>query len=140
VPNQPIILSKLNALTGLLARRDYDNHELLDLFAADVTRQDHRAGLSSELASGRSDLLNNMKVFAQLGLQGIEAPVLETRGDTLALVHNHFRFEQDFEVEFLQLCELDEHGRIAHLINFDASDVEAAIQELDRRWEQYPQS
>jgi hypothetical protein len=137
---RPLILDRLDALLPLLHAGDFESADLLALFAPDVVREDRRSGLSADPAVGRSDLLNNMRVFAEFGHASTTAPVLEVRGSALALVHNSFVFANGYLVEFLQLAELNDAGQIANLVNLDVADSEAARGELELRWGRHPET
>jgi hypothetical protein len=68
--------------------------------------------------------------------------LLATRGERLALARvldrGHPEVGRDgpgpFEIEFLQILEIDAAGRIERSIVFDPSDLDAAYAEIDRRY------
>src|SRR5581483_9387179 len=62
------------------------------------------------------------------------ATVIATRGDRLALCRVVFAGEGDFEVEILEVDEVDGDGRLVATISLDVDDVEAAFAELDERY------
>ncbi|MEX2538614.1 MAG: nuclear transport factor 2 family protein [Actinomycetota bacterium] len=99
--------------------------------------EDRRAGLKA-VFEGREAFIGNLKAVAELPgtVQGTQK-VLATRGERLALVSTHWSTTDNpasFHVEFLVLGELDEDGRFDRALLFDASDLDAALAELEDRF------
>ncbi len=104
-----------------------------ELLAPDVTVHDSR----SRVTLDRAELLRDVRSSLADGLR-TTFELLATRGDRLALVHVRWTggvaHSTEFELEALQLTEIDVLGRVTTTIIFEANAVEAAVAELDRRY------
>ncbi|WP_137146718.1 BTAD domain-containing putative transcriptional regulator [Mycolicibacterium sp. CR10] len=106
------------------------------LLSDDHRNEDRRLGLGRE-SNDRAAALANIRVIAGLGVDITNTP-LALRGDRLCL--SHIRFDeketrgQGFQVETLELTELDPSGVMRARFVFDVDDLDAALAELDARY------
>ena len=99
----------------------------------DCVNDDRRLGLSV-VGQGTDYIVDGTRAIADFGGRVGALAVLATRGDNLALSRVLFDSEDSsFEVETYVLSETDDEGRCLRLVWFDASDVDPAFDELDRR-------
>jgi hypothetical protein len=104
-----------------------DRAAALDVFAPDFTRSEHRTGaLSLDAAQHRELYVDGMLAGPNVGLTHFDAVTLETAGDDHALTHLRWHNGEGFAEEWLLVCEVDEHGRLRRIANFDADDRAAA--------------
>jgi hypothetical protein len=106
------------------------------LFADDAVADDRRAGLRNTGAG--TDFLTQLG----RGLQGITQVmpcVLATRGERLVLLQVIFsgtdQMGGGFEVEVLELIEIDDKGLVSAIVMWDGADRDAAEEELEQRYE-----
>src|SRR5262249_19027837 len=126
-----------NAATRALERwqqcaeaRDWSALEAL--FVPSLEFEDRRRGLRD--SGNRDKLVASIRVAVSYGTRGSRT-TLATAGDRLSL--DHVRFFDDarsFEVETLQVTEVDAKGRITAALNFDPDDHRAASAEMLERY------
>jgi ketosteroid isomerase-like protein len=119
----------LDRLKTLVENDDWDG--VAGILAEDAVIDDRRKGLTWR-EQGREKTLANLRV-ANEGVIGATRPV-GTRGDRLALVRNVWHLPNGFEVEILQMTEIDDHGLFSLFVIFDPDDLDAAFTELDERY------
>ncbi len=108
----------------------------MDPLAPDVVEVDHRSGIGMGFRiEGRDALVENFVEFRRrLGLGEMRREWLAVRGDRHALATLRFVADNGFEVSALQLYEIDPHGRLSSIDNYDVDDLDAAVAELDERY------
>jgi ketosteroid isomerase-like protein len=129
----------LDRLGELWCRRSVG--DVAALLAPDFRNADRRAILASELDRD-AFLASYGPLLEQPTRIESKNDLLATRGERLALARvldrGHPEVGRDgpgpFEIEFLQILEVDAAGRIERSIVFDPSDLDAAYAELDRRY------
>ncbi|MGE2722215.1 BTAD domain-containing putative transcriptional regulator [Mycolicibacterium celeriflavum] len=120
----------------LFAAREWG--EIARLFAGNVRVDDRRRGLH-RVSDDRATEVANIRELAALGVAQVSATPLALRGDRLVLSHLLFQGRdtrpEAFATETLALTEVDSDGLIVAMIGFDRDDFDAAIAELDARYE-----
>jgi class 3 adenylate cyclase/tetratricopeptide (TPR) repeat protein len=114
--------------------RDWDG--VVECVAAGYRESDRRKMVLVELDRERS--LESLRVGFEMDVSSRRRELLATRGDRLALFRMRWNVSHGSvgpsEIEWLDVVEVDEHGkRIAGVI-FDADDVDTAHAELDDRF------
>jgi class 3 adenylate cyclase/tetratricopeptide (TPR) repeat protein len=111
----------------------HDWKALEALCAATCHFEDRRRGIL--VTGGRDTLLASTRLISSMGVR-LSRTLLATAGDRLSLERILFIGPADrFEVEALQVVEVDAQGRIVAVVGFDADDRCAASTELSRRFE-----
>ncbi|WP_267304851.1 BTAD domain-containing putative transcriptional regulator [Mycobacterium barrassiae] len=108
------------------------------VMADDIVIDDRRRVVNAGLRRGRSAVVDDLRVGAEIGLTEIAPTAIATRGEHLTLSHIRYgggaqRPEASL-IELVQLVEIDEEERIAALVLFDPEDIHAAFEELDARY------
>lgn len=100
---------------------------------AAVVRIDRR-GLGAPTTYSRADVLAAAsELVSGVGFDGWETYTVELRGDLHALTGVLWKTKAGYEVEWLQVIEVDHMGRIVRLVYFDTERQSDAIEELDAR-------
>jgi len=133
-------LDLANAVTGLLdpqaaafAARDWD--WLRDRLAVDIAVEDRRTTVNAGPAAGRESVIALFRGFADVGFETLEQEPIATRGDRLALLRRVYRSAAGFELAMLAVAEANVQGLAAGLVLFDPDELDAALAELDARFE-----
>jgi ketosteroid isomerase-like protein len=117
-----------------LTRKDRDAY--LACFTPDIIREDRRAIVGGVL-SGASEMERSFE--STRAVTTIESKLVATRGETLALCHSFYRGNAGaggpFEVDVLDLIETDLRGLMCRRVVFAPHDIDAALAELDARFE-----
>jgi class 3 adenylate cyclase len=120
-------------LRTLFEARDWA--ALAELYAEDVSGDDHRRVIGGGPRSGRDVEIANLRAMAELNAPRIDASVLAVRGQRLALFQDRVGDGKNLiEASFLGLLEIDADGLIVALAGFDDDDLDAAFAELDARY------
>lgn len=114
------------------ARGDWERVAALQ--APDIVLEDRRPGLQHELA-GRDDLVRSQREAVGIGYSLSRIEVVAVRGERLALHRILWRLQDTSEVEMLVVGEMDHHSRMSASVIFDPHDLNAALAELDGRYE-----
>jgi hypothetical protein len=102
------------------------------LVADDIVNEDRRSGVNSGIDTGSGAVLALVRGLADVGYATVTYDVLAVRGDRLALGRRRWaRDDGGFDLEALSLLGVDDDGRLALSISFDADDVAGAMQALD---------
>ena len=102
-----------------------------EALAEDVAKYDRRQ-LGTPPTSGRAERLAELRVsFDTFAVKEWSSELVAFRGQRLALQHAWFVSEQDYVFEYLNITQLDEHGRVSLTVDFDVEDMDAALAELD---------
>jgi hypothetical protein len=109
-----------------------------ELLAADVLVDDRRRGANAGIRHGRQVAIDDMRAAVEVGFTHVTSTVIATRGErlALALVHASGRAQQPeaFQIDVLQVVEIDADGQTAAVVMFDHGDIDAAFEELDARY------
>nr|WP_268778108.1 BTAD domain-containing putative transcriptional regulator [Mycolicibacterium malmesburyense] len=118
------------------ANRDWDATS--ELMAEDISVDDRRRVVNTQVRVGREATIESMKAGAELGARSISSVVLATRGDRLALLRTRHSGEgpkaEAFYTEDLSIVEIDADGRICAGVIFELDDFDSAIAELEVRY------
>lgn len=116
-----------------------DGERLLALATTDHRFEDRRKGLRDVFegpAQGRK-ALRSMFETVPTGWR-LEGRPIAIRGSRLSLTREGYRDTNDADrpiaIEFLQITEVDDDGRMHHTLMFDPDDADAAFEELDSRY------
>ncbi|HXK25279.1 MAG TPA: nuclear transport factor 2 family protein [Myxococcota bacterium] len=113
--------------------RSGDFEALRALLSPDLEWEDHRR--LTRARGGREDAIASARLVHEAGGVPVRTP-LAIYGDRLALDHVHFTRagRAPFEVEILQVTEVDERGRVIAGLGFDADDRRSTSLELFERY------
>jgi class 3 adenylate cyclase/ketosteroid isomerase-like protein/tetratricopeptide (TPR) repeat protein len=117
-----------------LVTRDFE--AMASILAPNIDWDDRRAGLSMR-QTGRDAVLSDLRIAAALQIAETEVAVIATRAERLALMRVTLRGPEDdstYENSFLALNELDDDGRLVRAIEYDESDLDSALVELEERF------
>lgn len=132
-----------NAATRVHARMtdsfaDRDWNAAKKLMAEDVSVDDRRRLVNSEVRQGPDATIANMRAGAQLGAKNIASIVIAIRGDRLALFRTRYsgsdQKPEAFHMEDLTIVEVGVDERIRSGVIFEVDDLDAAFTELDARY------
>jgi hypothetical protein len=134
----PVPAHLLNAASLLPARyaaaRSAGDWEALGAMVHPDAEYDDRRATAHTALRGRDAFVSSARAMRWATE---ESAILATRGERLALVNLLFTGEGGdsgpFEVEILQINEVDEDGLLTSVVIFDPSDADAAFDELDAR-------
>nr|WP_231988819.1 BTAD domain-containing putative transcriptional regulator [Mycobacterium sp. 1274761.0] len=96
-----------------------------------VCTDDRRRVVNSGAVRGRDAAIENLQALAELGVTNMTTEVIATRGERLALCRVG---ASAYETEVLNVVEVDADQRIIAVVGLDAGDIDAAFEELDRRY------
>jgi class 3 adenylate cyclase/ketosteroid isomerase-like protein len=92
-----------------------------------------------QLDVGRDEFLQMGRHFGDMGSTWTEARILATRGERLALARVRIRVADGdvgaSDLEHLNVVEVDDRGQIGASARYDADDIDAALADLDARYE-----
>lgn len=117
------------------AARDWD--AMAEMLAQDFYNEDRRSVVNAGIRHGRDSLLQDMRSAADAGIPTLCSTDLATRGERLLLVRAESSYEAQpgaFYVENLAIAEIDADGSVTAQVVFDVDDLDAAFQELDKRY------
>lgn len=123
------------ALAGAFNRHDLDG--LVAAYGKNAEYEDRRKGLRN-VGLLNHDFGSGLFEFEATSSWRLESEPIAIRGNDLALVRHTYRdtadADQPITVEALLLTETDDHGLICHSVLFDPEDIDAAFEELERRY------
>ncbi len=120
-----------------LAEADLD--AMANLLSDDICSEDRRHIVNSGIRHGRDAALEDARVIAGLGAGITATTVLATRGErgwrsgTLKYAVGH-EPTSAYQVNLLEVVELDTDEQIAAVVTFEPDDLDAAFAELDARY------
>ncbi|WP_406817850.1 BTAD domain-containing putative transcriptional regulator [Mycobacterium sp. M23085] len=112
--------------------RDWD--ALAEMTADGFSSDDRRRVVGAGVQLGRDADIQNMRVWAGVGIRSIASDVIATRGERLFLGRTRFFGPDAFQSDVLGLFEVDAAGRALARVVFDLDDIDAAFNELDARY------
>jgi tetratricopeptide (TPR) repeat protein len=111
---------------------------IAEISADEIITDDRRSVVSSGILRGRDLDIANIRATADLGAAHLTTKVIATRGERLALVRAHVsgrdQRPEAFHSELLNIVQIDAANRVTARILFDLNDIDAAFEELDRRY------
>ena len=123
----------LDPLAAAFAARDWD--WLRDRFAADIAVEDRRTTVNAGPAVGPESVAALFRGFADVGFETLDQEPIANVGDRLALLRRVYRSAAGFELAMLAVAEANVQGLAAGLVLFDLDELDAALAELDARFE-----
>lgn len=109
-----------------------------DFYLPEVVFDDRRPGLTS-VVTGRAKQLEHMHVIAEVGSTQSRMVKIAERGDRLALCRVDWSIpspgSDPFVVETLMVAELNDAQRCVGLAIFDTTQLDAAYEDLDARFD-----
>ncbi|MGB9308385.1 MAG: regulator, partial [Mycobacterium sp.] len=123
-------------LADAFNRRDLDG--VLAAGGAEAGYEDRRKGLGDEVdGPGRRKAVLAVFEMARSSWR-MEVEPIAIRGDRLAVIRGCYRDIEDADrpiaVEFLNVLELGDDGRMQDSVSFDPDDINGAFAELTDRW------
>ena len=140
---QPQARRLQNAATQLAERfvahfASRDWAAMTELLTDDTSTEDRRRVVNAGNQHGRDLDIANMRAIADLGVSNIALTTIATRGERLALsrarMSGRDQRPEAFYTETLSVLEIDRENRAAARVIFDLDDIDAAFEELDRRY------
>ena len=108
---------------------------MAETMADEFRTHDRRRVVNAGVLRGRAVHITNMRAMADVGFERLTSTVLATRGHRLALIHIHasLRDAPPAEVigDVLSVIHIDVDNRLVSNVVFDATDIDAAFEELD---------
>lgn len=114
-----------------------DWNTMAGMLADDLYNEDRRPVVDAGIRHGRDSLLQDMRSAADAGIPTLCSTDLATRGERLLLVRAESSYEARpgaFYVENFAIAEIDADHRVTAQVVFGVDDVDAAFQELDKRY------
>ncbi|ORB68363.1 BTAD domain-containing putative transcriptional regulator [Mycolicibacterium tusciae] len=111
---------------------------MAEILADDVSGDDRRRVVGGGVRHGRDAEIANMRASADLGATNMTSTFIATRGERLVLTRACYsdgaQGTDALLAEVLSFYELDADDRIAAIVLFDPNDIDAAFEELNRRY------
>lgn len=109
------------------------------MLADGFTLDDRRRTVNAGIQHGRDAEIRDLQAAADVGFDDLVWVEIATRGDHLTLLRVEW-FDsrhpgETFRAEWLGIAESDADGRLSTLVMFDLDDFDAAIAELDARYQ-----
>ena len=116
------------------AARDWES--LTEIVADDVIVDDRRRVVNAGIRRGRDSGVQDFRAAADIGFTMTMVNVVATRGGRLAItrVRAAGRDPETIQNDAYNLVEVDADGRNTAWVIFDLDDIDAATDELDRRY------
>ena len=116
------------------AARDWD--AITEILADDAVSDDRRRTVNAGVRHGRAAGIEDLRAAADVGFTNITSAVIATRGGRLVLTRSRAsgRDPEVIQVDVLHIIEINADERIAAVFVFDPDDIDAAFEELDRRY------
>ncbi|OBB48199.1 hypothetical protein A5752_22590 [Mycobacterium sp. 852002-51961_SCH5331710] len=106
-------------------------------FAENYFLDDRRRIISSGIRHGRDHAIEDVRAVVDVGLWAkLSMSTMATRGGRLVLLHLHAAGPDPgaSQSDLLQVVEVDDEGRFSAVVVFDVNDIDAAFDELERRY------
>ncbi|MFZ0833082.1 MAG: hypothetical protein WAM92_08370, partial [Mycobacterium sp.] len=116
-----------------------DLNAIAQIVADDFSQDDRRRVVGAGVRHGRDAVPPDMRAITGIEITDVTTTtVIATRGERLALIRTRFPLRDGgaggFVTEVLGVAENDANNRtVAHVL-FDADDIDAAFEELDKRY------
>ncbi|KUI47640.1 hypothetical protein AU198_23865 [Mycobacterium sp. GA-1199] len=123
-------------MQGYFANRDWAAASAL--MTQDVSVDDRRRLVNTEIRRGREATIASMQAGAKLGARDIGSVVIALRGNRLAMLRTRYSGSEaqpdGFHMEDFSIVEIDVDQRICAVVIFDLDDFHSAIAELEVRY------
>ncbi|EFG77816.1 adenylate/guanylate cyclase catalytic domain protein [Mycobacterium parascrofulaceum ATCC BAA-614] len=111
---------------------------MADLIAEDFCSDDRRSVINSGIRRGRDVEMANWRATAEVWMSDVQAAIIATRGERLALFRFTFASQDSlpeaFQAAALGVIEVNADNRFASTAVFDPDDIDDAFEELDVRY------
>lgn len=111
---------------------------MADVIAEDIVADDRRRVVNTGVRRGRDVFIADNRAAVEVGAVNMTVSVIATRGNRLALsrarAFNRQMAGHEVGAEVLGVVEVNADGRMTRLVSFDATDIDAAFEELDARF------
>ncbi len=111
---------------------------IAEVSAHEIFTDDRRSVVSSGILGGRDLDIANIRAAADLGSANFTSTVIATRGEHLVLARLRMsgrdQRPEAFHSDMLGIVEVDADSHVTARILFDLNDIDAAFEELDRRY------
>lgn len=111
---------------------------MADLIAEDFCSDDRRSVINAGILRGRDVELANWRATAEVWMSDVQAAIIATRGERLALFRFTFASQDSlpeaFQAAALGVIEVNDDNRFASTVVFDPDDIDDAFEELDVRY------
>ncbi|GAA4290118.1 BTAD domain-containing putative transcriptional regulator [Mycobacterium paraffinicum] len=115
-----------------------DWNAVAETLAEDFSQNDRRRVVGAGTRHGRDAEITDLQAISHLGIVNVTSTVIATRGERLVLMQVGFSFRdrgpEAFVGEMLGISEINADERIVAAVSFDLDDLDAAFEELDRRY------
>ncbi|OBH92596.1 regulator [Mycobacterium sp. E2733] len=112
--------------------------EMASLLAEDFCSDDRRSVINAGIRRGRDVEMANWRATAEVWMSDVQAAIIATRGERLALFRFTFASQDSlpaaFQAAALGVIEVNDDNRFASTAVFDPDDLDAAITELEARY------
>ena len=95
---------------------------------------DRRRVVGAGVRRGRDATMAGWRAIAEIGATNVTSVAIATRGTRLVLCRTWAETSGAFDVEALQIVEIDSDERMVALVSFGLDDFDAAIAELESRY------
>lgn len=121
-----------------LAHFEADDWDAIsDSFAETYLLDDRRRIVNSGVRHGRVHAIEDVRAVVDVGLWAkLSLSTVAMRGERLALLHLHAAGPDPgaSQSDLLQVVEVDDEERFSAVVVFDVNDIDAAFDELERRY------
>ncbi|ORB72988.1 regulator [Mycobacterium scrofulaceum] len=111
---------------------------MADLIAEDFCSEDRRSVINAGIRRGRDVEMANWRATAEVWMSDVQAAIIATRGERLALFRFTFASQDSlpeaFQAAALGVIEVNADNRFASTVVFDPDDIDDAFEELDVRY------
>jgi hypothetical protein len=114
--------------------RDWD--AMAAMLADNSSMDDRRRVVGAGVRQGRNATMAAWGAISEIGVTNIASVAVATRGTRLALCRTRAGTSgsEAFDVEAIQIVDIDADEQIVALVSFDLDDIDAAFDELDARY------
>ncbi|MDQ1494556.1 MAG: hypothetical protein QOG69_1039, partial [Actinomycetota bacterium] len=112
----------------------HDWAAVAEALADDMSNDDRRRAANAGIRHGPDALIADMRMSVDLGLTNATFSVIATRGHRLILTRAHYQSLNAFQLDGLDIIEIDAEDRVAAVVSFDPEDIDAAFEELETRY------
>lgn len=117
-----------------LAAHDWD--AMAQTMTDDIVVDDRRHVVNAGVRHGREAAIADSRAIADLGVMTTTSTAIAARGEHLILTRlRAFGADpESFQIEILHLVQVVRDDQVAAIVMFDPDDIEAAFEELDKRY------
>ncbi|MFZ1179639.1 MAG: regulator, partial [Mycobacterium sp.] len=115
-----------------------DWQAMAEVLADNYSSDDRRQVVGSGVRHGRDAQIVDMRAIAEVWITNVTSTVIAIRGERLVLMRvrhsSSGQHPEAFHTETLVVGEINADERIVAAVSFDPDDVDAAFEELERRY------